>query len=160
MPAMTDSPHDRPHVQLFTDGACLGNPGPGGWAYILRHPGSGKESEEAFGEDHTTNNRMELTAVIRGLEALQRPSRVTLIGDSEYVLKGLTEWMPNWKRRNWRKADKKPVVNADLWQRLDELMKRHDVAVEWVRGHAGHPENERCDLLASTQAQLIKEGQA
>jgi ribonuclease HI len=157
---MPDSENARPHVQLFTDGACLGNPGPGGWAYILRHPETGKEVEEAFGEDHTTNNRMELTAVIRGLDALAQPSRVTLIGDSQYVLKGLTEWMVGWKKRNWRTSAKKPVLNVDLWKQLDELAQKHTVDIEWVRGHTGHPENERCDQLATAQAQMIKEGQA
>jgi ribonuclease HI len=157
---MPDSENARPHVQLFTDGACLGNPGPGGWAYILRHPETGKEVEEAFGEDHTTNNRMELTAVIRGLDALTQPSRVTLIGDSQYVLKGLTEWMVGWKKRNWRTSAKKPVLNVDLWKQLDELAQKHTVDIEWVRGHTGHPENERCDQLATAQAQMIKEGQA
>ena len=157
---MPDSDNARPHVQLFTDGACLGNPGPGGWAYILRHPETGKEVEEAFGEDKTTNNRMELTAVIRGLEALSRPSSVTLIGDSQYVLKGLTEWMAGWKKRNWRTAAKKPVLNVDLWKQLDQLAQKHTVDIEWVRGHTGHPENERCDQLATAQAQMIKEGQA
>jgi len=157
---MPDSHDEKPHVLLYTDGACLGNPGPGGWAYILRHPGTGKEVEEAFGEEHTTNNRMELTAVIRGLEALKQPSRVTLIGDSQYVLTGLTEWMPNWIKRNWRTSSKKPVLNADLWKRLDELSGKHQIEIEWVRGHTGHPENERCDQLASTQALLIKEGKS
>lgn len=160
MPAMADFTDDKPHVQLFTDGACLGNPGPGGWAYILRHPDTGKEVEQAFGEDHTTNNRMELTAVIRGLEALQRPSKVTLIGDSQYVLLGLTQWLPNWKKRNWRNSSKKPVLNADLWKELDELAGKHEINIEWVRGHTGHRENERCDELATTQALMIKEAKA
>lgn len=155
-----DAANDPPAVTLFTDGACLGNPGPGGWAYILRDDATGGETEEAFGEDQTTNNRMELTAVIRGLEALDGPRRVTLVGDSEYVLKGLSEWMPGWKKRGWRKADKKPVLNADLWQKLDALAGQHTIEIEWVRGHTGHPENERCDKLASDQALLIKEGNA
>ena len=103
---------------------------------------------------------MELTAVIRGLEAIASPSRVTLVGDSEYVLKGLTEWLAGWKKRGWRKSDKKPVLNADLWKRVDELAARHTIEVEWVRGHTGHPENERCDRLASDQAQLIKDGKS
>lgn len=150
----------RPAYRLFTDGACLGNPGPGGWAYILRDVEADTEAEDAGGEDKTTNNRMELTAVIEGLEALAGPARLTLIGDSEYVLKGLTEWMPGWKKRNWRKADKKPVLNVDLWQRLDELIAPHELTVEWVRGHTGHTENERCDQLATTQAEMIKEGNA
>jgi len=144
-------------VELYTDGACLGNPGPGGWAYILRRPDDGAEAVESGGEMKTTNNRMELTAVIRGLEALDGPTAVTLVGDSEYVLKGLTEWLPGWKRRNWRKSDRKPVLNADLWQRLDELMQHHDLTVQWVRGHTGHIENERCDELASAEAARMQE---
>lgn len=143
-------------AELFTDGACLGNPGPGGWAFILRRPDTGDPVESAGGEDRTTNNRMELTAVIRGLESLDAPTAVTLVGDSEYVLKGLTEWMPGWKRRNWRKADRKPVLNADLWKQLDDLMQRHEVRVQWVRGHTGHAENERCDELASAEASRIR----
>ncbi len=143
-------------AKLFTDGACLGNPGPGGWAFILRRPDTGDPVESAGGEDRTTNNRMELTAVIRGLESLDAPTAVTLVGDSEYVLKGLTEWMPGWKRRNWRKADRKPVLNADLWKQLDDLMQRHEVRVQWVRGHTGHAENERCDELASAEASRIR----
>jgi len=103
---------------------------------------------------------MELTAVIRGLQVLKQPSRVTLIGDSQYVLKGLTEWMAGWKKRNWRTSAKKPVLNVDLWKQLDELAQKHTVEIEWVRGHTGHPENERCDQLATAQAQLIKDGQA
>lgn len=145
-----------PVVEMFTDGACLGNPGPGGWAYILRNPSSGREVEQVGGARETTNNRMELTAVIRALEALKRRSRVRLISDSEYVLKGLTEWMPGWKRRGWRKSNKKPVLNAELWQRLDELAERHEIEIEWVRGHAGHAENERCDALASSEAERQK----
>ncbi len=148
---------DRPPVQLFTDGACLGNPGPGGWAFILRHPASGREREDAGNEPQTTNNRMELLAVIRGLEALTEPTDVTLIGDSEYVLKGLTEWMPGWKKRGWRTSGKKPVKNVELWQRLDELLATHHLAVEWVRGHTGHAENERCDQMASAMARQAKD---
>jgi ribonuclease HI len=141
-----------PVVELYTDGACLGNPGPGGWAFILKHPVSGKVVERAGGEDRTTNNRMELAAVIEGLSALTRPSQVKLVGDSEYVLKGIRDWLAGWKRRGWRKSDKSPVLNVDLWQRIDELIQRHHVEVEWTRGHAGHPENERCDRLACEQA--------
>ncbi|MBK7404846.1 MAG: ribonuclease HI [Phycisphaerales bacterium] len=138
----------RPHVELFTDGACSGNPGPGGWAYILRHAASGQERERSGGEAQTTNNRMELTAVIRGLEALTRASVVELYSDSQYVLKGLAEWMASWKQRGWKTADKKPVKNQDLWVRLDELRTGHEVRFHWVRGHNDHPENERCDALA------------
>lgn len=137
-----------PHVQLFTDGACSGNPGPGGWGYLLRHPATGKVRERSGGEWETTNNRMELMAVIQGLEALTTRSRVELTSDSEYVLKGLKEWMAGWKKRGWKTAAKQPVKNQDLWQRLDALVAQHDVSFHWIRGHAGHPENERCDALA------------
>ena len=153
---MTSSPQPQasslPLVELYTDGACLGNPGPGGWACILRHPASGNTREQTGGEPQTTNNRMELLAVIEGLASLTKPSHVKLVGDSEYVLKGISQWLPGWKRRGWRKADKSPVMNVDLWQRLDELLGRHEVTVEWTRGHAGHIENERCDKLASDEA--------
>jgi len=138
-------------VILFTDGACSGNPGPGGWAFILRHPASGKEMECHGAERETTNNRMEMTAVIRGLEALKRPTRVELLSDSQYVGKGLSDWMPKWKANGWRRREGKqlkPVKNEDLWRRLDELLARHQVKFTHVRGHAGHPENERCDTLA------------
>ncbi len=139
---------DKPQVLLFTDGACSGNPGPGGWAFILRHPTSGKEIERSGGETLTTNNRMELSAVIKGLEALTRPSRVEIWSDSQYVLNGLREWMASWKARGWRTANKKPVKNLELWQELDELKSLHELTFRWVEGHAGHPENERCDQLA------------
>jgi ribonuclease HI len=138
-------------VRLYTDGACAGNPGPGGWAFILEHPASGRTREASGAEPHTTNNRMELTAAIRGLETLNRPCRVELVTDSEYLGKGLRDWMPKWKAQGWkRKAGKqsKPVVNLDLWQRLDELLARHEVHVELVLGHRGHPENEACDRRA------------
>ncbi|NLS96182.1 MAG: ribonuclease HI [Planctomycetaceae bacterium] len=138
-------------VVLFTDGACSGNPGPGGWAFVLRHPASGKEIEQAGGERETTNNRMELIAVIRGLEALKRSARVELVSDSTYVGKGISEWMPKWKANGWRRKEGKtlkPVKNEDLWRRLDELLAKHQVRFTHVRGHSGHPENERCDTLA------------
>jgi len=141
----------KPHVKLFTDGACSGNPGPGGWAFLLRHPASGKEKEGSGGDPETTNNRMEMLAVIRGLEALNNPADVEVITDSQYVMKGMNEWMQGWKRNGWRRRTKKgyeELKNADLWQRLDELMKVHRIHVTHVRGHAGHPENERCDELA------------
>ncbi|HZW10890.1 MAG TPA: ribonuclease HI [Phycisphaerales bacterium] len=138
----------RPSVELYTDGACSGNPGPGGWGYILRHPATAKEREASGGEPATTNNRMELTAVIRGLEALTRPSVVDLYSDSQYVLNGLKEWMASWKRRGWKTAEKRAVKNQDLWMRLDELMAEHEIRFHWVRGHNEHPENERCDALA------------
>lgn len=137
-----------PHVLLFTDGACSGNPGPGGWAFVLKHPASGSAREDSGGDPATTNNRMEMTAAIRGFQALTRPSRVELWSDSEYVLKGLREWLPGWKARGWKTAAKKPVKNVDLWQELDELVQGHQVTFHWVRGHDGHPENERCDQLA------------
>jgi len=138
-------------VQLFTDGACSGNPGPGGWAFVLRHVASGKELERSDGEPETTNNRMELTAVVRGLAQLKRPCRVELVSDSVYVGKGLTEWMPKWKRNGWRRGSGRnasPVKNVELWQELDALAKRHTIHFTHVRGHSGHPENERCDELA------------
>ena len=151
-------PADMPQVQLFTDGACLGNPGPGGWAYILRCLASGEEREVSGGEDNTTNNRMEMLAVINGLEALKEPARVLLVADSQYVLKGMKEWMPGWKACGWRTASKKPVKNVDLWQRLDVLMNEHDIKSDWTKGHAGHAENERCDELASAEAERVKYG--
>lgn len=134
-------------VEIYTDGACKGNPGPGGWGALLRW--GGHEKELFGGEAHTTNNRMELTAVIRALAALGRPMRVELHTDSQYVQKGISVWIHDWKRRGWRTAEKKPVKNADLWQRLDELARRHEVQWHWLRGHAGHPENERADALAN-----------
>ena len=136
-----------PVVEIYTDGACRGNPGPGGWGVLLRY--NSQEKELWGGEADTTNNRMELMAAIRALEALKRPSRVKLFTDSIYVMKGITTWIHDWKRRGWRTADKKPVKNADLWERLDALAARHDVEWHWVKGHAGHPENERADELAN-----------
>ncbi len=134
-------------VEIYSDGACRGNPGPGGWGVLLRF---NKEEKELWGgEADTTNNRMELTAVIRALEALKRPSRARVFTDSQYVQKGISEWVHDWKERNWRTADKKPVKNLDLWKRLDELAALHEVEWHWVRGHAGHPENERADRLAN-----------
>lgn len=138
----------RPLVELFTDGACSGNPGPGGWGYLLRHPSSGKVRERNGGEKQTTNNRMELTAAIEGLKGLTRPSIVELYSDSQYVLKGLKEWMPGWKRKGWKTASKQPVKNVDLWKQLDELKDIHEIRFHWVKGHDGHPENERVDDLA------------
>ena len=134
-------------VEIYSDGACRGNPGPGGWGALLRY--NGTEKELWGGEADTTNNRMELMAVIRSLEALKRRSRVKLYTDSLYVMKGITTWIHDWKRRGWRTADKKPVKNEDLWKRLDELAAKHDVEWHWVKGHAGHPENERADQLAN-----------
>jgi ribonuclease HI len=134
-------------VEIYSDGACRGNPGPGGWGVLLRY--NGREKELWGGEAATTNNRMELMAAIRALEALKRPSRVRLYTDSLYVKHGISAWIRDWKRRGWRTADKKPVKNEDLWRRLDELAARHDIEWHWVRGHAGHPENERADELAN-----------
>ena len=134
-------------VQIYADGACKGNPGPGGWGAILRD--GGREKEIFGGEPQTTNNRMELTAVIRALETLGQPSIVEVYTDSQYVQKGISEWLPDWKRRGWRTADKKPVKNVDLWQELERAAGRHRVTWHWVKGHAGHPENERADALAN-----------
>jgi len=148
---MTQPARDAPEVHLFTDGACSGNPGPGGWAFVLRHPASGKELERSGAERETTNNRMELLAVIRGLEALKRPTRVELFTDSVYVGKGLSEWLPKWKANGWRRREGKrlkEIKNEDLWRRLDQLLAKHRVRFTHVRGHSGHPENERCDTLA------------
>lgn len=142
-----DNPRpDAPPVEIFTDGACRGNPGPGGWAAILRYRGT--ERELVGGEAMTTNNRMEMTAAIKGLEALNRPCRVRLYTDSQYLRDGVMQWLAGWKARGWRTADKKPVKNIDLWQRLDAAAARHRIEWVWVRGHAGHPENERADALA------------
>ncbi len=133
-------------VQIFTDGACSGNPGPGGWGALLVW--RGKEKELSGGEGHTTNNRMELTAAIRALEALKRPSAVDLYTDSEYLRRGITEWLPRWRENGWLTASKKPVKNADLWRALDGQAGIHEIAWHWVKGHAGHAENERVDALA------------
>lgn len=134
-------------VELFTDGACRGNPGPGGWGAILRFAGT--EKVLSGGERDTTNNRMELTAAIEGLSALKRPCRVRLVTDSQYVMKGITEWIEGWKRREWRTASRQPVKNVDLWRRLDEVVTGHDVDWQWVKGHAGHEGNERADTVAN-----------
>ena len=134
-------------VAMFTDGACRGNPGPGGWGVVLRFKGTEKTLYGA--EAHTTNNRMELMAAIAGLEALTRPCEVDLTTDSQYVKRGITEWLPSWKSRDWKTADRKPVKNVDLWQRLDAAAARHRVRWHWVRGHTGHPENEQADALAN-----------
>jgi ribonuclease HI len=148
---MTAAPTDATmKVEIYTDGACLGNPGPGGWACIVRCDMETREL--SGGAEHTTNNRMELTAVIEGLRTLDHPSQVLLCSDSEYVLKGLSEWMAGWKKRGWRTSQKKPVLNVELWKTLDELASRHQMKYEWVRGHTGHAENERCDQLAMAEA--------
>ena len=139
--------NSRNHVEIWTDGACKGNPGPGGWGALLR---SG-HTEKAWhgGELQTTNNRMEMMAVLEALRALKRPCRVDLHVDSQYVMKGINEWIHGWRRRNWRKSDGKPVLNEDLWRQLDAEVSRHEVAWHWVKGHAGDPGNERADLLAN-----------
>ncbi|MFZ2288509.1 MAG: ribonuclease HI [Halopseudomonas yangmingensis] len=134
-------------IEIFTDGACKGNPGPGGWGVLLR---TGEHEKTLHGgEPDTTNNRMELMAAIMGLAALKRPCSVRLTTDSQYVMKGMQEWLPNWKKRGWKTASKQPVKNADLWQQLDEQVSRHQVEWRWVRGHTGHPDNERADQLAN-----------
>lgn len=134
-------------IEIFTDGACRGNPGPGGWGAVLRY---GDHEKELYGgEPDTTNNRMELMAAIRALEGLKRPCRVQLTTDSSYVKNGITEWLGNWKKRGWKTAAKKPVKNVDLWQRLDAAVQPHEVQWHWVKGHSGHPENERADALAN-----------
>jgi ribonuclease HI len=142
-------------VEIYTDGACSGNPGPGGWGAILRH---GKtEKELSGGELDTTNNRMELTAAIRALETLKRRCDVDLYTDSKYVMDGITTWLAGWKSRGWKTADKKPVKNVDLWEQLDAQVQRHDVKLHWVKGHAGHPENERADELARNGIRSVLE---
>jgi ribonuclease HI len=143
----------KPQVNLYTDGACKGNPGPGGWGYILRHPATGKQRECSGGERETTNNRMELMAVIQGLSALTKPTHVLLFSDSKYVLDGLKTWIISWKKNGWKTSSKAPVKNIDLWQALDALRQKHDIEFHWIKGHAGHPENERCDELSVLEAQ-------
>lgn len=143
-------------VEIFTDGACSGNPGPGGWGAILRYNGTEKE---LFGfEPTTTNNRMEMTAAIEALRCLRRSARVRLHTDSQYVQKGMSEWLPGWKRRGWKTADRQPVKNEDLWRELDRLAGQHRIEWQWVRGHAGHPENERADALARRGIELKRGG--
>ena len=139
-------------VELFTDGACSGNPGPGGWGAILRFKGA--EKEFSGGEEKTTNNRMELTAVIEGLTKLKETCNVTLVTDSKYVADGISKgWAESWKKNGWRKADKKPALNADLWEKLLTLCNIHNLTIKWIKGHAGHTENERCDALAVSEYQ-------
>lgn len=141
-------------VEVFTDGSCLGNPGPGGWAAVLRW--RGEERELHGGERETTNNRMELTAAIEALNSLTRPVSVVITTDSSYVKDGIQKWLANWKRRNWRTASNQPVKNKDLWQELDAAVQRHDVSWQWVKGHSGHPENERADQLARAEAEALR----
>ncbi len=143
------------HVKLFTDGACSGNPGPGGWAAILQY--NGHEKELSGGEPETTNNRMELTAVIEGLSALKEPCVVDLVSDSKYVIDSIQKgWVYSWKKNGWRKADKKPALNVDLWEKLLGLLEVHQVNFIWIKGHDGHPENERCDKLAVAESMKFK----
>ena len=142
-------------VEVFTDGACLGNPGPGGWAALLRF--GGREKELSGGEPETTNNRMELMAAIAGIEALKRACSVVVVTDSEYVRRGVEEWMARWKANGWKTSDKKPVKNRDLWERLGAALASHEVRWKWVKGHAGHVENERVDVLAREEALRFKE---
>jgi ribonuclease HI len=146
----------QPHVTIHTDGACSGNPGPGGWGAILAF--GDREKELKGGEAHTTNNRMELSAAIAALEALTKPCVVDLFTDSEYVRGGITGWIHGWKRNGWRTKDKKPVKNIDLWQRLDAALKQHDVRWHWVKGHAGHAQNERADVLAREAIVAVRAG--
>ncbi len=144
------------HVEIFTDGACKGNPGPGGWGALLRY---GEIEKSLYGgEPETTNNRMELLAAIEALSALREPCKVTITTDSQYVRKGITEWLVNWKRNGWRTSAKEPVKNADLWQRLDAQNQRHDVSWHWVKGHNGHRENEIADSLANRAIEELRRG--
>jgi len=150
-----------PELFIYTDGACSGNPGPGGWgALMIARDGNKilKERELCGGEAHTTNNRMELLGAINALEALERPSKITVITDSAYVKNGVTSWIHGWKKNGWRTSNKKPVKNVELWQQIDEAQARHDVVWEWVKGHAGHPENERADELARRGMEPFKQG--
>ncbi len=145
-------------VEMFTDGACSGNPGPGGWGCILRY--RGREKELSGGATETTNNRMEITAVIMGLRQLKEPCIVQICTDSKYVMDGVTKWLVGWQANGWRRADKKPVLNVELWQELALLLERHEVYWIWVKGHAGHPENERADALAVAERDKYKENSA
>ena len=142
-------------IEIFTDGACRGNPGPGGWGALLRY--GGRERELSGAAAQTTNNRMELTAAIKALEALTEPCRISLTTDSNYVKNGIMQWIGDWKRRGWRTAAKRPVKNRDLWQRLDELALRHEIEWRWVKGHSGHAENERVDALANKAIDALLE---
>ncbi len=145
------------YVEVFTDGACSGNPGPGGWGVVLRY--GEHEKELSGGEKSTTNNRMELTAAIKGLEALKESCRVLLVTDSKYVADGIEKgWAESWRKNGWRKADKKPALNPDLWEQLLDLLEKHTVNIKWVKGHAGHAENERCDKLAVAFYKKLQEG--
>ncbi|MFN9719148.1 MAG: ribonuclease HI [Planctomycetota bacterium] len=156
---MTEAASSLPFVQLFSDGACSGNPGPGGWGCILRHPATGKEREFSGGNPSTTNNQMELQAVIEGLKLLTRSSRVEVVTDSSYVAKGCTDWLPGWKKNGWRRRDGRHLVaikNEELWRELDALLAKHSVKFTLVKGHDGHVENERCDVLAVEASQRYR----
>jgi ribonuclease HI len=154
MPTTPDTKNNLPKVTIYTDGACSGNPGPGGWGVLLRF---GKhEKELSGGESETTNNRMEMTAAIEALKALKHPCQIEFYTDSEYLRKGITEWMRGWKRRGWKTAAKKPVKNQDLWRELDIVIQEHQINWHWVRGHAGHRENERVDQLARAAISIEK----
>lgn len=145
------------HVEIFTDGACQGNPGPGGWGAVLRY--NGVEKEISGGDADTTNNRMELSAVIAALQCLKEPCEITLCSDSQYVCNAIEKgWAKGWRRNGWRKSDKSPALNADLWETLLNLLEQHKITIHWVRGHNGHPENERCDRLAVAAAERAKSG--
>ena len=152
---MNETSGDGDVIEIFTDGACSGNPGPGGWGAVLRWRGHDKDL--SGGEANTTNNRMELMAAIQALEAVKRPARVRLTTDSNYLKQGITQWIHAWKRKNWQTANKKPVKNKDLWQRLDAAIQQHDVEWRWTRGHAGHPENERADRLATKAIESVRQ---
>lgn len=152
-PSQAPAATDGEKVYLFSDGACSGNPGPGGWGVVLRY--RNREKELSGGELDTTNNRMELMAVIQGLEALRRPVSVCICTDSQYVMKGVTQWLADWKRRGWKTADRRPVKNQDLWRRLEAALAPHHIEWQWVRGHSGHPDNERADALATAARQNI-----
>jgi ribonuclease HI len=146
---------DNEIIEIFTDGACSGNPGPGGWGVVMRYKGVEKTLSGAA--NHTTNNQMELQAAIEGLAALKRPCKVVLTTDSKYVQQGITQWIHNWEKNGWKTASKDPVKNADLWKRLLELVRKHDVTWQWVKGHSGHPENELADTLAVEAMQRLKD---
>jgi ribonuclease HI len=137
-----------PRLELYTDGACSGNPGPGGWAYIVKDPATGRTTEASGGEPTTTNNRMELMGAIEGLRAITNRSRVELYSDSQYLIHGLREWLDGWKAKGWKRGRNEPVKNVELWKALDELRVRHEIHPHWIRGHNEHPENDRCDKLA------------
>jgi len=143
-------------IVLYTDGACSGNPGPGGWAYILHHPATGVRRKQSGGSRRTTNNRMEMQAVLHGLRAVRRACSVTVVTDSQYVANGAREWLEQWKARGWRTAGKKRVKNRDLWEQIDEMLAKHDVTFQYIPGHAGHPENEACDQMAVAAAQRAR----